>query len=433
LKPILPIFYPRQVNEFYPAGYFICVLFCAFFNFSMNKVNKMNKMDNMKKVIAELTAMGIEVKDGKIKKSDVKKVLANKTFSSDEAKKLILEGNLPENATVRGGLDLGGEYITSLPKGLKVEGALDLDYADGIVSLPAGLYAEELSLRGTEITTLPKDLSVLHLYLHGSNVHTLPEGFKVQGNFQVGSKIKALPKGLEVGGYLDLRNTNITSLPEALEIGVYLDLRGTKITTLPADLKTGEYTNYADVFMDKFEGEKPKGVKGNIIVNNKVVASTKRLSTALVEMGSDINPMRDELITALKRIVGVAVIEADFDGIDIAAKKITGYHNCRTFVQTLTGLSNIEARPAVKTPQVGDILWWGRQNKYTHVAVYAGDHKVWQVPEWGASPEKKNLADVVKEWGKPVKYLKGGKIVAEIFEGEKPKEVKGNIRVFAFK
>lgn len=94
--------------------------------------------------------------------------------------------------------------------------------------------------------------------------------------------------------------------------------------------------------------------------------------------------------------------------IDSIAKNITGYHNCRTFVQTLTGVSNIEAQSEVKTPQVGDILWWGNQNKYTHVAVYAGDHKVWQVPEWGAAPEKKNLADVVKEWDQPRKYLKGG-------------------------
>ena len=94
--------------------------------------------------------------------------------------------------------------------------------------------------------------------------------------------------------------------------------------------------------------------------------------------------------------------------IDSIAKNITGYHNCRTFVQTLTGVSNIEAQSEVKTPQVGDILWWGNGKQYQHVAVYAGDHKVWQVPEWGATPEKKNLADVVKEWDQPRKYLKGG-------------------------
>ena len=41
---------------------------------------------------------------------------------------------------------------------------------------------------------------------------------------------------IKVGGYLDLRNTNITELPDNLTVGGWLDLSNTNITELPNNL-----------------------------------------------------------------------------------------------------------------------------------------------------------------------------------------------------
>ena len=99
--------------------------------------------------------------------------------------------------------------------------------------------------------------------------------------------------------------------------------------------------------------------------------------------------------------------------LDAKAKNISGFLNCRLFVQTLTGISDIEKQPLVNKPKIGDILWWGQEHyktkqlNYRHVAVYAGNGYVWQVEEWGKLPEKLPLKEVIKYWEKPDKIFKG--------------------------
>ena len=94
-----------------------------------------------------------------------------------------------------------------------------------------------LDLRDTEITALPEGLHVGgSLDLGGTNITALPEGLHVGGGLDLsGTKITALPEGLHVGGWLDLRDTEITALPEGLHVGGSLNLRGTNIPTIHTD------------------------------------------------------------------------------------------------------------------------------------------------------------------------------------------------------
>ena len=96
-----------------------------------------------------------------------------------------LENDIPltkEDLNVKCDLNFRNAKITSLPKGLKVGGYLDLSYSK-IISLPEGLEVGD------------------DLYLHYS-------------------KTKSLPQGLKVGGDLDLRYSKIIiSLPEGLKVG----------------------------------------------------------------------------------------------------------------------------------------------------------------------------------------------------------------------
>ena len=131
---------------------------------------------------------------------------------------------LPEDQrVVKGGLDLTGVRVTSLPSGLQVDGNLDLT--------------------GTPITSLPPRLRVdgqLNLY---------------------DTPIASLPAGLRVGGNLILTGTPIASLPADLKVGRYLNLTRTRVTSLPADLQVGN-----DIYgLDrKYWEDVPEHLKGKL-------------------------------------------------------------------------------------------------------------------------------------------------------------------------
>ena len=75
------------------------------------------------------------------------------------------------------------------------------------------------------------------------------------------------------------------------------------------------------------------------------------------------------------------------------------FQNCRMFVQHVTGESNIESLPKVKVPRKGDILWWGTEKGYLHVALYISKNEIWQVDQWGAKPEKITIDKIKKDFG----------------------------------
>ena len=84
-------------------------------------------------------------------------------MSVEKAKKLLLEGKLPNNVFVDGSLFLTDTYITSLPDNLQV--------------------SRDLILRETKITSLPADISV------GGDVYS---SLKLKGKKPKGVKGKRL-------------------------------------------------------------------------------------------------------------------------------------------------------------------------------------------------------------------------------------------------
>jgi len=79
------------------------------------------------------------------------------------------------------------------------------------------------------------------------------------------------------------------------------------------------------------------------------------------------------------------------DEIIKKSENVKGYNNCRTFVQTVLGVSNIEQLPKTKELKPGNILWWGIGNQYTHVAIYLGNDEVYEVEEWGGKPRRRKI------------------------------------------
>ena len=89
------------------------------------------------------------------------------------------------------------------------------------------------------------------------------------------------------------------------------------------------------------------------------------------------------------------------------ATSISGYMNCRLFVQCLTGASRLGDLPkvSVREARVGDIAIWG-ENPSRHLAVLIGNGEVIEVEEWGASPRVNLLSNVNDEYDPPTAYLR---------------------------
>lgn len=128
---------------------------------------------------------------------------------------------LPENLTVDETLDLADTPITSLPRGLKVNGDLDLNYCERLTTLPPDLKVQEnLSLRSCHaLTSLPPKLRVSgELNLNNCrNLRRLPLGLKVGGGLDLSStRIKDLPLDMEVDGRLRIYNCWLLEVPKGM-------------------------------------------------------------------------------------------------------------------------------------------------------------------------------------------------------------------------
>jgi hypothetical protein len=163
-------------------------------------------------------------------------------YSADILVKLKKIGKLPiEKRIWKGGCNLEGFQVTSLPAGFKVRGCLNLSFTQ-ITSLPAGLEVDGyLDLRGTEIQSLPNDIRVgAWIDLSQTEIKSLPENLKVRGSLNLyKSPISSLPSGLKVGTWLKLSKTQITSLPDDIKVGSLL-LYNSDVTSLPDNLEIGD-------------------------------------------------------------------------------------------------------------------------------------------------------------------------------------------------
>jgi hypothetical protein len=132
-------------------------------------------------------------------------------------------------------------WLTSLPRGLVVAGALDL-MGSMVEDLPDDLRVEQtLDLSKSAILRLPRGLWVgRSLVADFTDLRSLPEGLRVGGSLDLeGSQVRALPRDLTLGRSLVLANTPISTLPEDFRLKGSLDLSGTPIKALPAGLSVG--------------------------------------------------------------------------------------------------------------------------------------------------------------------------------------------------
>lgn len=149
------------------------------------------------------------------------------------------EERYPKGLNINGDLDLMGATITSLPNGLSVDEHLWLDNSD-ITSLPDNLnVGGSLSIDDTSIASLPRGLNIKgSLYANNTKITSLPEDLTVGGDIYLeDSDIASLPEGLNVHGHLYLCRTHIASLPNGLSVDGSLDIRGGSLTSVPTDLK----------------------------------------------------------------------------------------------------------------------------------------------------------------------------------------------------
>ncbi len=141
--------------------------------------------------------------------------------------------SLAEGLHVNGDLSIREcDDLTSLPKGLRVNGNLKIRKCKNLTSLPEGLIVKGNLLidECTNLTFVPKNIRVcggMHLR-NCENLVSLPKGFRIEGNLHIGPtcfKMTSLPENLHVGKNLNLIEfTDLTFLPKGLYVGKNLDL-----------------------------------------------------------------------------------------------------------------------------------------------------------------------------------------------------------------
>ena len=238
----------------------------------------------------------IEKKEN-LKKPFVYKLAINEPFTEDD---LNVKGNLyfpnskkitslPKGLKVEGDLSLANTRIRTLPEGLEVGGWLSIEDTS-ISKIPKGLkVGGSLIISHTSIGILPKGLEVGGIiYAIDSrifNIEEIPKGviteaivttnkllvnpnLTISGNLRLpGTNITSLPKGLKVGGDLVLYNLRLKSLPEGLKVGGNLDLRNCKqLTLLPEGLEVnGDLYIRSTPLSKRSDQYLAKYIKGKII------------------------------------------------------------------------------------------------------------------------------------------------------------------------
>tara|TARA_B100000678_G_C18194615_1_gene496934 strand:+ start:840 stop:1418 length:579 start_codon:yes stop_codon:yes gene_type:complete len=90
-----------------------------------------------------------------------------------------------------------------------------------------------------------------------------------------------------------------------------------------------------------------------------------------------------------------------------AGEKECGHANCKLFVQTLSGVSNLEGLhqkeyTSIEDVKTGYVLVWGDGQ---HYAIYLGDGEILHVEEWGQPPSVGNLEAEIERNYEPEKVI----------------------------
>jgi len=150
----------------------------------------------------------------------------------------------------KGDLWLNYSVVTSLPKGLKVGGSLNLE-GSSILSLPDNLEIGKFLILGdTDITSLPKNLKV--------------------------------GEDLFLADYAGIsRKTKIKSLPTGLEVGETLKIGPSKISSLPKDLKAGEL-DVTDTPLEKYTEKQIKAMAPGV---KEVIGAAESSTSKIAKAG----------------------------------------------------------------------------------------------------------------------------------------------------
>ena len=148
----------------------------------------------------------------------------SRTVTVDEAYTLLAAGTAPEGLRVDGSLSYAAASIDWT--GQRVL-PLDAPARPLPAAFPARMSVDLLDLTGSEIRDLPPGLKAYELLLSDTPIEMLPVGLQVRSRLELllCNRLQSLPAGLKAGS-LNLRGcTELRRLPENMDVG-FLDLRG---------------------------------------------------------------------------------------------------------------------------------------------------------------------------------------------------------------
>ena len=231
----------------------------------------------------------LEVKDGKPYYKGW--LLCNSDELPDN---LIIDGELfcymestklPKGLKVNGLLEISDTQITEIPddcefKSLSMKGSkitrlrdnLELNglraYMSSLTVLPKGLKVKELlDISDTKITEIPYDCEFGSLDISYTKITMLRNNLTLESLWAIESSLTELPKGLKVKDNLDISNTDITEIPNDCEFGC-LNMKGTKIKKLRDNLVIDSLNA-----MESSLTELPKNlvVYGGLVIENTII------------------------------------------------------------------------------------------------------------------------------------------------------------------
>ena len=140
---------------------------------------------------------------------------------------------LPHNLVIDGSLMC---YVdsTKLPKGLKVKNKLDISETK-ITEIPDDCEFGKLLMEDTKINKLRDNLELKYLNVCGSSLQELPKGLKVEGLLNIShTNITKIPDDCEFDS-LNISYTKITKLRDNLELDCLI-IHDTPLKNLPKNL-----------------------------------------------------------------------------------------------------------------------------------------------------------------------------------------------------
>lgn len=194
---------------------------------------------------------------------------------------------LPDNLVVDGELICYVES-TKLPNGLKVNGLLDISQTN-IIEIPDDCEFKSLNLRHAKVTKLRDNLELDSLKAYKSSLTVLPKGLKINGMLDISdTQITEIPDDCEFGS-LDISETKITKLCNNLTLDSLWAIESL-LSELPKGLKVKDelcisHTNITEIPDDcEFGCLSMKGTKINKLRDNLVIDNLNASGSSLTEL-----------------------------------------------------------------------------------------------------------------------------------------------------